>query len=435
MIYNYLLFFLGIYSWEFKSTNIINKLFQKKIINENPSIPIKNNKKLIDTIINDNNNINYSSPNLSIYIQSFNFKPLNYSKSILIYFYNIYSILIFLLLCIQPYYLITQMNNNDFDNIENYIITFLININSPINYLWSKYYFKTNHYDNFYINCNYNFFFIILILFLTFGSIIYNLFNQNDFYNQYYFIFQYNKNFGIPIVIFEWTYSRLILALNCVVFTNIFCKHTKDISLFINNIYSNEFDIENSYCLSNLIKGISNLRHSVEISINFFNTLISFITITNCLSLILFIRQKYNEHSSFKDIVFINHDLYLIQCFLCFIIYQIIFFGNILIYSQYRIQLVKLIESSSFINKFLTRWSLDKIKRKSNDENHQIQINKILLCVEEENATTLDWIILDKLLRNEWMDFSILGISTQDGSLIKKVIAFSSIIYIILGYI
>jgi hypothetical protein len=434
MIYNYLLFFLGIYSWEFKSTTFFNKLFQKKIINENPSILIKNNIKLIDVITNENN-INYSSPNLSIYIQSFNFKKLELSKSIQIYIYNLYSLIIFLLLCIQPYYLITQMNNNNFENIENYIITFLININAPINYLWSKYYFKTNHYDNFYINCNYNIYYLIIIIILTIGSIIYNLFNQNDFYNQYYFINDYNKNIGIPIIIMEWTYSRLILALNCIVFTNVFCKHTQDINLFIKKIYSNEFDIEDSYCLSNLIKGISNLRHSVEISINFFNTLISFITITNSLSLILFIRQKYNEHSSFKEIIFYNHDFYLIQCYLCFIIYQIIFFGNILIYSQFRIQLVKLIESSSFINKFLTRWSLEKIKKKSNDDNYQIQLNKMLLCIEEENATTLDWIILDKLLRNEWMDFSILGISTQDGSLIKKVIAFSSIIYIILGYI
>ena len=51
-----------------------------------------------------------------------------------------------------------------------------------------------------------------------------------------------------------------------------------------------------------------------------------------------------------------------------------------------------------------------------------------------ENATSIDWMVLEKLTRNKWMDFSILGISTQDGSLIKKVITFSSLIYIATSY-
>ena len=57
----------------------------------------------------------------------------------------------------------------------------------------------------------------------------------------------------------------------------------------------------------------------------------------------------------------------------------------------------------------------------------------MILCIEEENATTLDWLILDKLLKTKWMDFSIMGISSQDGSLIKKIIALSSIGYLILS--
>ena len=59
----------------------------------------------------------------------------------------------------------------------------------------------------------------------------------------------------------------------------------------------------------------------------------------------------------------------------------------------------------------------------------------MILCIEEENATTLDWIIIDKLLNTKWMDFSIMGISTQDGELIKKVITFSSIAIVLLRYI
>ena len=113
---------------------------------------------------------------------------------------------------------------------------------------------------------------------------------------------------------------------------------------------------------------------------------------------------------------------------------QIIFFCNVIWYSELRNKLIKLIQSPSFVNRFLTRWTTTKIKRKCRDANEIKHIAKIILCIEEENSTTIDWLVLDKLTKNKWMDFSILGISTQDGSLIKKIVAFSGIVYLVIGY-
>ena len=59
----------------------------------------------------------------------------------------------------------------------------------------------------------------------------------------------------------------------------------------------------------------------------------------------------------------------------------------------------------------------------------------MIICIEQENASSIDWMILDKLTESKWLDFSILGISTQDGSLIKKVITFSSLIYFVISYL
>ena len=128
------------------------------------------------------------------------------------------------------------------------------------------------------------------------------------------------------------------------------------------------------------------------------------------------------------------HDYYLIQAYTLLIICQFIFFYNIIYYSIKRTELLKFIQSSSFINKYLTRWSTSKLKKKCKNESNNY-LAKITLCIEEENATTLDWIILDKLLSTKWMDFSIMGISTQDGELIKKVITFSSIAIVLFQYI
>ena len=57
------------------------------------------------------------------------------------------------------------------------------------------------------------------------------------------------------------------------------------------------------------------------------------------------------------------------------------------------------------------------------------------LCIDEENAISLDWLVLEKLMGTRWLDFQIMGVSTYDGSLVKKVVALSSVVLLILGYL
>jgi hypothetical protein len=450
MLYNNLLFFLGFYSWNYKSSNLFEKIFQKRQINQTPMEPLKNNKKLNDFVENDSN-----SPSLSLYMNVINLKENSRSDFIKLVAYNLYSFFIFSFLCIQPSYLIYKIfdkdihnftnftnitNFNEYENeyenekIEETIITFLINANIPINYLWAKYYFRTNHFDHYNYKCKYDCCSsIAIIIFCVIISIFINLLYIESFYNEFYYIHYFNKYIAVSIVIIEWIYARTTIALTSSAFTIVFCKHVKDIRDFINEILSNEFDMEDAHCLGNLIKSISTLRHSVEISIEFFNKLLSIITVLYGVSLAIFIRHKQIQYSITKnEKLFSEHDYYLIQMFSLFAFCQIIFFWNIYNYSELRNRLVKLIESPSFINRFLTRWSTDKVKKKCRDSNAVKHLAKIILCIEEENSTTIDWLVLDKLAKNKWMDFSILGISTQDGSLIKKVITFSSLIYFVI---
>jgi len=445
MLYNYLLFFLGIYSWNYKSVNFLEKILQKKQINQELLMPIKNNKKLIEFMENDSN-----SPNLNLYMNIFNVKENTTKTKIKLLLYNLYSFLIFIFLCIQPVYLLYKLFNND-KHTEETFITFLINVNVPINYIWAKYYFSTNHFDLYNNTCKYNCLsYVIIILLCVFISIMINLLNIDSFYNNFYYINYLNKYLAIFIVVLEWIYTRTLFALTSSAFTIIFCNHVNQIKNFISKIILNEFDMEDTHCLGNLIRNISNLRHSVEISIAFYNKLLSTITITGSISLSLFIRHKYIKNKQYltdlNDLnenylnntnykFFEEHDYYLIHTFLLYLFLQLIFFWNVIYYSELRNRLIKLIQSPSFINKFLTRWSTTKIKNKCKDSNEVKHLLKIILCIEEENATTIDWIILDKLSTNKWMDFSILGISTQDGSLIKKVITFSSLIYFVLSYL
>ena len=432
MLYNYLLFFLGIYSCNYKSTTFLERLLQKKQINLTLLTQNKNNKKLIKFDETDSN-----SPNLNFYLTVLDLKELSPNLKYKIYIYNLYSFCIFLFLCVQPFYLFYKLCS-DTNNFQEYLITFLININTPINYLWAKYYFSTNHFDLFVNSCNYNCWsFVVFIIIITCISIIVSLIDIDSFYNKYYYIYNFNKTVGVSIVVLEWIYSRLIFALTSSAFTIVFCKHVKQIRNFIKQIISNEFDLEDSYCLTALIRNIASLRHSVEISIKFYNKLLSFITVTGGVSLAIFIRHLYNKTNkeTKKTIILEQHEQYLLQSYILYAICQLIFFYNVIYYSELRNRLVKLIQSSSFINKFLIRWSASRLKKKCKDTCEIKQLSKIILCIEQENATSIDWMILEKLTRNKWMDFSILGISTQDGTLIKKVITFSSLIYFVLSYL
>ena len=442
MLYNYLLFFLGIYSWNYKSATFLERLLQKKEINLTLLTQNKNNKKLIKFDETDSN-----SPNLNFYLTVFDLKELSPNLKFKIYVYNLYSFCIFLFLCVQPFYLLYKLCS-DTNNFQEYLITFLININTPINYLWAKYYFSTNHFDLFVNSCNYNCWsFVIFIIIITCISIIVSLIDIDSFYNKYYYIYNLNKTIGVSIVILEWIYSRLLFVLTSSAFTIVFCKHVKQIRNFIKQIVCNEFDLEDSYCLTALISNIASLRHSVEISIKFYNKLLSFITVTGGVSLAIFIRHLYNKTNENQEtnqetnqeikntIILEQHEQYLLQSYILYAICQLIFFYNVIYYSELRNKLVKLIQSSSFINKFLIRWSASRLKKKCKDTCEIKQLSKIILCIEQENATSIDWMILEKLTRNKWMDFSILGISTQDGTLIKKVITFSSLIYFVLSYL
>ena len=326
---------------------------------------------------------------------------------------------------------ISYDNNN---NIQEFLITFLININTPINYLWAKHYFSTNHFDLFQNNCN-KITFTLIILLITILSIAISFIDFNTFYNKYYYIYFLKKNIAIPIVTIEWLYARLLFSLISFTFTIVFCKHIKEINNFITKIIINEFDLEDSYCLSNLISNIGQLRHEIEISIRFYNKLISFITITGGISLAIFIRHQYVKFTFQKQIILEPHEYYLLQSFILYIFCQLVFFYNMINYSELKNKLIKLIESSSFINKFLIRWTQTKLKKKCKDTCEIKHLNKMILCIQQENATSIDWMILERLTRYKWLNFSILGISTEDGSLIKKVITFSSLIYIVLSYL
>lgn len=427
ILYNNLIFFLGLKTWNIKESNILDRYLsqikKEYLVN---GVPVHNKIKLVKFFQTAGSPINSQEfENIKL--------EFNFFNKFLFYLYNFYSFSIFLLSCIQPIYLLYKMINH-FDYYENYLIHLLLNINTPINYLWAKHYFKHNHFEHFIGDCQNITKYIIFVYSITAFSIIINFYNTDFFYNEYYFISYFNQYIAYTLIILEWVYTRLLYSLTISSFTLIFCKHLSEIKEFINKIDENTFENEDSYCLSKYIATVSYLRYTVEISCRFYNWILSFVTVTGGLSIGLYIRYLYKEYTDLNYIEFNNHEYYLMQVFSLFIVLQIIFFIIVIRYSWRRNEIKNKIQDAKFINQFLTRFSLSKIKDKCRDSEEIKYIAKLILCLEEENSSTIDWLILEKLTSDHWIDFSIVGISINDGSLIKKIIALSGILYMIFGH-
>lgn len=337
--------------------------------------------------------------------------------------YTFYSFIIFLLLCIQPIYTIFMYIQNE--DIK-YLSSLFAHLNLPVMYTFEKMYFRTNHLE-LHLKCKR--FKIITIVMSCIISIILNFIDITSFYNEYYWLHIFNNNIVFfSLIIVEWIYSRLVLFLFVYCFIFIMNSHISRFHKVVVDLDKNEFDFEENVCLSNIIYEITKIRNEIEITIGFYNNIISVTTILGGISLAIFIRDVFPENN-FK-INFEDHDRYLLHPIILYIISQLMLLINMTRYSYRRDAVLKYIKSVDFIHRFLTRVSTEKIMKKSKGN-----INLVTLNIIEESATTVDWLILGNMLSERWLDFTIFGISTSDGQLLKKSIAFGSTLLFIMSFL
>ena len=343
--------------------------------------------------------------------------------------YTIYSLLIFCLLCAQPTYTMVMYVNNP-SNLK-YLSSFFLHLNQPLIYSWSKLYFRTNHLD---INLSCKKFKFSIVVFSTVISIFFNFLDITSFYNEYYWLNAVTSNNGLlffTLISIEWVYSRLVIFLFIYCFIFVMNKHILRFKKIITDIDSNEFDFEENICLSNIISELAKIRHELEITISYFNNIISITTVFGGIALGIFIRDVIpNKLNSLQDINFVPHDRYLLHPLILYLISQLILIINMSRYAYKRDEILKYVKSINFMTRFLSRISSEKIMRKSNNN-----ISMVILNIAEESATTLDWIILGNILSEKWLDFTIFGISTSDGQLIKKSITICGAMLFVISFL
>ncbi len=406
---DYLLLFLGIKSWNVNYILVKKTKIKFTLNSQQKQIKTVKNLKLLD---NDT-----PSPILDTYnivIEN----EVSFRDKIFYIMYTFYYVFILCIITIQPMYTLIKFINNIED--ITFLYSFFLHINLPMIFIWEKFYFRTDHYEKF-LNCKS--FKSGLIIISSLLSYVVNFLDLDSFYNEYYWLSNIESNILFYIlIIIEWTYARVSLFLFIYLFMFILHEHIRKIKRFKKELENNEFDFENNTCLSNIIKEISIIRHNLEITIDYYNNIISYTTLVGGIGLMLFIR---NILSSENILSFEEHDRYLVHPVILYIVTNLILIINMLRYSYRREEILKYIKSMSFMNKFIIRMSTEDILKKSKKN-----INLANFNISEETATTLDWLILGNIVSEKWLDFSVIGISTADGDLIKKAFTFGSILLV-----
>lgn len=411
-----LLLFLGVKSW-----NIDNILVKKNIINNKFLRPNRNIKSInLLKLLEDET----PSPKMSLYKVNKCKKP-DFNTNILCIVYTIYFIIINLILLIQPIYTLIMFSNDTYK--IKYLTSFFLHINLFIIHLWCKMYFKTNHFES--INMCKTFKGTLIIT-SSILSIVINLVDITSFYNEYHWLNTFNSKILFFILIsIEWIYSRLVIFLFVYTFMFVINQHIDKLKKIKVQIEKNEFDFEENVCLSNLIIKLAKTKDEIEKTINLFNEIISYTTILGGVSLAVFIKDVF-PHGFTKEFNFEDHDRYLLHPIILYFCNQIILLINMSRYSYSRGDILHFIKSIDFINRFLTRLSTEKIIKKSNGN-----LNLVTLNILEDSATTLDWLILGNMLSEKWLDFTVFGISTSDGKLIKQSITIGGTLLFVISFL
>tara|TARA_B100000927_G_scaffold198932_1_gene160870 strand:- start:1954 stop:3222 length:1269 start_codon:yes stop_codon:yes gene_type:complete len=405
-----LLFFLGIKSWDVNFFPVMRHNIQETPRNNN----LRNSKTVntLKLIAEDT-----PSPKLSTYQLKRNVN-VNLQDKLFYTFYTIYSFIIFLLMCVQPIYTLYSFSKDGSD--LKFLTSFLTHLNVPVIYIWEKLYFRSDHLEK-RIKCkklNRALVYSSAVL-----SIIINFLDITSFYNGYYWthLFKNDILFFVFIII-EWIYSRLIIFLYAFSFVFVMDSHISVFKDFINNLEINEWCEECDSPLTKIIKDVVIIRRNIESTISYYNDIISITTLLGGLSFAIFIRDIIPpEADEIKDIRFEDHDRYLIHPTIVYISCQIALLVYMMKYAMQRNRVLKYVKSIEFINKFLSKIPDEKIHEKTNGK-----LDVVTLNIADSNSETLDWIILGNILSEQWLDFTIFGVSTSDGSLIKKSAGFGS---------
>lgn len=300
----------------------------------------------------------------------------------------------------------------------------------PMEYILSIIYFKKQHFDYFYLlNYNYKSKIIpcpqVLTQSIVIISVIYTLLSAilkiNDIeYNSKLDIFNFsNKSLFIKILIILFDIIREAVSTSVILivifsFYIVFFKQVETIENTIIYLDNMDFTKKNSEQLSFMCKQIIQIRHQLHKSIKYMENMFSCLVIIGGIT-IGYIIRSYKKYS-ISEMGLKSISIYvLLQCLFFYLIY---------IVTNQKERLHKLVNSPKIVTNFLSRIEDD-------NDNLILDINQKQLNLERNNASSIDWLILNNVLNQKWTEFTVFGITIEDGTLLKNCVLLGTLLIIL----
>ena len=214
------------------------------------------------------------------------------------------------------------------------------------------------------------------------------------------------------ILFVQFFIGSLILFISISLFGLILCEHSKLLGNYVAKIKNlHKKHLHDLSGLSQIIEDITIMRNKTIMAEEDLSPNFKTVTLLGSMSVAF--------HAVNSQIPNYTYYIY----FSIYLLLQILYFINIYIYKHNLENLKNLIRKPEFVNKYLIR-----IKHDFTD------IHPIMLNLLEENATSIDWIVLNKILDDKWMDFEILGISINEENMVSRCITFIGLIIAVFNY-
>lgn len=204
----------------------------------------------------------------------------------------------------------------------------------------------------------------------------------------------------IPFMILSKLLGRATVVNNTTTFCYVFYKHVKVLNIYADILEHQRWSESRDHRCSILLVNLVKIKESLKISSDLLKTIFSSATIIGSVIAGAFIHSTTIEHRY-------TYEMIVIIC--SFVNLQLIFFYVIYRLSEAKSRIEDVVFSSTFASKFLSR---------SEDYNPDKRISEL--------ATTQDWRVITQILKEDWLDFYVMGLPLHSGSFIKQCLTVTS---------
>lgn len=403
--------------------------------------PFMNLKRYMETDIKSINDINdeedYEKDN-----QDLQFRNIRFKFHLIWFIYIVFVLFLVLSEPIYIWYVIMTKPNMQ----PKMIYACFISV-PALEYLISLNYFRTRHFDdtiqrirhskltpiqseNTLLKCV--FISLAFSLLLSFGVMYIDTYSFQQWvdYKAARYIDLVEDANGLFIVCMQigsWVYARIALFLNMYIFIMVFSAHISEFSNAVSILKNRQTVHINNVRVSDLCYEFLKLKTRLENSIRYLQPVYTVGTFVGTIGLGILIEIN-NQRTHIEPFALCAFVLYgFVQCFFLYLMYHV---------DEQKEIISRLIQSPRFTWVFLQRHNmtqetsevdpyrvLTKIKTKTNTHMSDL----ILYYCEITNAS-VDWMILNTILKEEWESFTFCGLTFHDGNAIQKAIAFSAML-------